>query len=249
MDDDGSLADGVAAMAVDDADVDAATSTIDVHYPSACEGAPWVVVHPAHDGDNGYDAIESATASSPPSPQSPVAVSGGFVRVTYKDMLLKRPDNYPDAAATAAATATAALVVLQPARWRPRIEVHSVAWKRVDKEYGTPIRDPYYDESDGASSTYFPYLYLRRPDCTAGCSHGRPHHDMTRPFPFASLLFLSDFGMEDVIAGEICMKQHVGASRLRAVSMLPLTTLEKKMNRIAEKASMSATPGTVTTAS
>lgn len=88
-----------------------------------------------HHDDNDM-AISSSSASSSSvdgmMDSAPIPIVGGYVRVSYKDMLLKK--RIADESIAATHSSDQEITPRQP--WRPRIEVTSTPWKRVDREYG-----------------------------------------------------------------------------------------------------------------
>ena len=89
---------------------------------------------------------------------APIPIVGGYVRVSYKDMLLKK--GVVDEGIATILSDQVAIAPRQP--WKPRIEVMSnTPWKRVDREYGSNSSQVggYYDEYDGMNCHI--YIHIR----------------------------------------------------------------------------------------
>ena len=79
---------------------------------------------------------------------TPIPIPGGYIHVTYKDMLLKRRRDDEDNNNTNMIPSSSEGPPKSP--WKARIVVQSaVPWKRVDREYGIPPPTVYHDDEDG----------------------------------------------------------------------------------------------------
>lgn len=93
------------------------------------------------------DGMENQSSSSIDYVSIPIV--GGYIRVSYKDVLLKQ--RKVDESLVATVSDGQAIAPRQP--WRPRIEVNNTPWKRVDREYGPSSSSQFCgDEYDGTKT-------------------------------------------------------------------------------------------------
>ena len=122
-----------------------------------------------HDDDGMVISSSSSIEDQSSSLDSvPIPIVGGYVRVSYKEMLLKKRMS-DESIATSSCEKE---IVAPRVPWKPRIEVMTnTPWKRVDREYGPSSSQlgGYYDEYDGmkiSSANIFRYSYL-----SSTCAH------------------------------------------------------------------------------
>ena len=78
--------------------------------------------------------------------QQPIPIPGGYIHVTYKDMLLKRRRDDDEDNPT---VISSSMEVPPKSPWKARIVVqNALPWKRVDREYGIPPPVVYDDDDD-----------------------------------------------------------------------------------------------------
>ena len=184
---------------------------------------------------------EDLSSSSSQQPR-PIPIPGGYIHVTYKDMLLKRRREDEDSE-----TLISPSIEGPPkSPWKARIIVQgAVPWKRVDREYG--IRPPvvYDDDDDGMLLPFcLIIIVIMSSDFTNNTHHLLYYHitNNTHHLLYYHIcsLYILDFGLEDIIAGEYSMKAHVGMCRVKAVTMMSAKQMEKKLARMAQKPSFVA---------